>query len=217
MKICTPDALDSELTFIRSVLLHNGYPPFFIDRYMHVNNSIIKPFGPEKKPVFMKIPFIGDKAASFFQRAVRQGFQAYPAAKPVVVFKTRPIPRVSPKDRLSVLLQDNLIYSFVCTCGCRYVGRTERRLEDRIREHVPKWLSHASKCPPRSSRIPGSAITRHLQACDCPPEVARSRFKVLYSSLNKRLLRILEALCIKRLCPDLCVQKEHVLSLLLPW
>ena len=114
---------------------------------MRTNDNCEKPFGPEKKPVFLKIPFIGDKAASFIQRTVRQCFYTFPAAKPVIVFKTRPIPRASPKDRLSVLLQDNLIYSFVCTCGCRYVGRTERRLEDRIREHVPNWLSNDLKCP----------------------------------------------------------------------
>ena len=82
---------------------------------------------------------------------------------------------------------------------------------------MPKWLSNDLKCPPRSTRVPASAVTRHLQHCDCSPDVARSRFEVLFSSLNKRLLRILEALCIKRLCPDLRIQKEHVLSLLLPW
>ena len=121
------------------------------------------------------------------------------------------------KDRLPALLQHKVIYSFECACGCRYLGRTERRLEDRIREHVPKWLSNDLKCPPRSTRIPASAVTRHLQVCDFPAEAARSRFKVLFSSRRSQILKFLEALCIKRFAPDLCIQKEHVVSLLLPW
>ena len=40
-----------------------------------------------------------------------------------------------PKDRLPVLLQQNVINSLACTCGCRYVGRTVRHLEAHISEH----------------------------------------------------------------------------------
>ena len=39
------------------------------------------------------------------------------------------------------------------------------------------------------------------QVYDCPPDVVRSRFKVLFSSFNKRLLRLLEVLCIAFLIP----------------
>lgn len=133
------------------------------------------------------------------------------------MFTTCRIPVASPKDKLPFLLQHNVIYNFECTCGCKYLGRTGRRLEDRIKEHVPKWLANEMKCPPRSSRIPTSAITRHLQICDCPSTVARTRFKTLYRSDSGYILRILEALSIKRFSPDLCVQKEHVLMLVLPW
>ena len=179
-KICTPDTLESELCFIRNVLTDNGYPPFFIDRHMQVRQPVLKPLGPEKKPVHVRVPFIGDKAASFLQRSLRQCFRTYPAANPIVLYKTRRIPHASPKDRLSVWLQDRIIYFFAFTCGCKYVGRTERRLADRIREHVPQWLSNDLKCPPRSTRIPSSAITRHLQVCSCSPDVARSHFFVLH-------------------------------------
>jgi hypothetical protein len=217
VKICSPESLDAELLFIRKTLLENGYPPFFLDRYMQVCESSPKSFGPEKKPVFVKLPFLGDKAASFARRSLRASFSLFPAAKLFIVFETRRIPVSSPKDRLPALLRHKIIYSFECACGCRYLGRTERRLEDRIREHVPKWLSSDHKCPPRSTRIPASAVTRHLQVCDFPAEAARSRFKVVFSARRTSLLRIIEALCIKRFAPDLCIQKEHVVSLLLPW
>ena len=174
-------------------------------------------FGPDPKPVFIRLPFIGDRAASFAQRSLRQCFKSFPAAKPLLIFKTQRIPNSSPKDRLPVQLQHNVIYSFACTCSCRYVGRTERRLEDRISEHVPKWLSNDPKKPPRSKRSPDSAVTRHLQVCTCSFDSARRNFKVLFSAAHTNALRILEAITIKRLSPDLCIQKEHVLALALPW
>ena len=71
MKICSPDCLDAELRFVRQFLLENGYPPFFLDRYMTVRESVPKAFGPEKKPIFLKVPFVGDKAASFVRRSLR--------------------------------------------------------------------------------------------------------------------------------------------------
>ena len=216
-KICSEESLESEFDFIRRVLIDNGYPPFFIDRYKSPKLCSENVFGPQKKTIFVKLPFLGDKAADFARRSLRDSLKLYPAAKPVILFSTNRIPSASPKDRVPVRLQHNLIYSFACTCGCKYVGRTGRRLEDRISEHVPKWLSSVQKCPPRSTRIPESAVTRHLQVCDCPFDVARASFKVLFSSRFMNTLKILEALTIKRSAPDLCVQKEHVLSLFLPW
>ena len=153
---------------------------------------------PKKKPIFIQVPFIGDKQASFFRRAVRQCFRLYLASEPVMVFKTRRIPQVSPKDRLSAQLQQQVIYSFVCTYGCKYASRTERRLEDRIREHVPLWLANGLKCPPRLPHFPSSAITHHLHT----PVHLRWFAPVLKFHF--------------RFSPDLCSQKEHVLSLFLP-
>ena len=63
----------------------------------------------------------------------------------------------------------------------------------------------------------GETLVMDLQVCDCSTDVARSRFKILFSARFNSILRILEALSIKRFAPDLCVQKEHVLSLILPW
>lgn len=215
-RLCSPECLEEELIFIKKALLRNGYPPILVDNYMNVREED-KPIGPEKKAIYLKLPFIGDKAASFVRRVTRQLFSLYPAAKPKLLFSTSRIPIASPKDKIPVLSQSNVIYSFECTCGCRYLGRTGRRLEERIREHVPKWLEKTTKCPPRSTRIPTSAITRHLQVCTSCPSTARSRFKVVYRSEYDSVLRILEALSIHHLSPDLCVQKEHVMSLQLPW
>ncbi|VDP96509.1 unnamed protein product [Echinostoma caproni] len=60
------------------------------------------------------------------------------------------------KDKLLVEKTSFCIYQFVCSCGTTYIGRTTRRLAERIREHHPSWLSRGLKKPG------GTAITAHL-------------------------------------------------------
>lgn len=108
------------------------------------------------------------------------------------------------------------IYKFVCTCGSKYIGRTNRCLGVRAKEHVPKWILDGHCRPPRSRELPQSAIARHLLTCGCYVN-ARENFSVLFSSRHFNILRSLEALAIKRFAPDLCVHKDFVADLLLPW
>ena len=71
-KICSSfDSFHIEVGFIRSVLAANGYPLNFIDscvkRYLQVTyekKSVesLPLFEPEKKPVIMCLPFIGDQS-----------------------------------------------------------------------------------------------------------------------------------------------------------
>ena len=141
VRICSPDALCNELHVIRRTLIDNGYPVFFVDKYIHPPRNLqMTEFGPHRKPVFAEVPFIGDKAAIFVKRSVKNILSAFPAAKLVVIFKTKRIPVASPKDKVSVFDLHNVTYMFECACGSKYVGRTERRLGDRIKEHVPAWI-----------------------------------------------------------------------------
>ena len=218
-RICSQDALESELKCIEDTLLCNGYPLHFIRRFMlppRVSN--FPEFGPEKKNVILKLPFIGDQAASFAKRSYKKLLSVFPAVKPLIVFQTTRIPVSSPKDKLPVSAQTQVIYAFSCTCGSRYVGRTGRSLKERMKEHVPLWLRKGNKFPPRSKSRPSSAVTRHLQTCT---EVDFSKvdacFSVLFSVKGFYLLRIYEAISIKCFTPDLCTQKEFVLDLTLPW
>ncbi|MEL7309406.1 MAG: hypothetical protein AAGK05_17150, partial [Pseudomonadota bacterium] len=71
-KICSPECLSSELNTIREALIENDYPPFFIDRYLHHKTKEPPVFGPKKKQIFIRLPFIGDKAASFARRSLYQ-------------------------------------------------------------------------------------------------------------------------------------------------
>ena len=44
------------------------------------------------------------------------------------------------KDVLPALQKSNVIYQFSCHCDSRYVGRTSQRLQDRIKQRVPKSI-----------------------------------------------------------------------------
>ena len=86
-----------------------------------------------------------------------------------------------------------------------------------VKEHIPKWLLDGHSRPPRSGLLPHSAVTRHLISNDCDRVNVRQRFSVLFSSQSSFILKLLESLAIKRFSPDLCVQKDFVIDLMLPW
>ena len=104
----------------------------------------------------------------------------------------------------------------------RYVGRTSQRLQDRIKQHVPKWLQQQAKRPTRSQ--PGrccklkrnnpdcdSAIGQHLLDNEqCAANYNDKRFKILAVARNSFHLCLLEATFIKTKHPVLCKQKEFV-------
>ena len=66
-----------------------------------------------------------------------------------------PLPSTN-KDVLPALQNSNVIYQFSCHCDSRYVGRTSQKLQDRIKQHVPKSIRSCS-----------SSQKRLLPACRC--------------------------------------------------
>ena len=76
------------------------------------------------------------------------------------------------KDVLPIFQQCNLVYEYVCHCDSRWLGRTSQRLQDRIRQHVPKSIWNRTgqerKQPERQGKSANSiphcdwAIGNHL-------------------------------------------------------
>ena len=101
--------------------------------------------------------------------------RCYFAVKPCIVYTTRQLLPVAKKDVLPAFPQSNIVYQFLCHCYSRYVGRTSQRLQQRIKQHVPKTIlqEHISQdqstmtrsCKPIRSfkaETPFSAIGQHL-------------------------------------------------------
>ena len=165
-RICTKDTFPSEFQFLTKTLEENGYPRSFISKYSQPTVPTEPRFGPEKKPIFLRVPFTGDNEALSFQRRLRQYTSAvYPAARPFVIFSTTSVWPASLKDRIPAMSKSKVIYEFTCGCGSSYIGRTDRCLSTRMTEHLPKWLMRGEAARPRSSAAPSSAVTRHAMTC----------------------------------------------------
>ena len=51
------------------------------------------------------------------------------------------------KDVLPALQNSNIIYQFSCHCDSRYVGCTSQKLQDRIKQHIPKSIHYGPSSP----------------------------------------------------------------------
>ena len=73
---------------------------------------------------------------------------------------------VARKDVLPTTLKSSVVYEYSCHCDSRYVGRTSQRLQDRIKQHVPKWLQQQAKRPTRSQPGRSCKLKRNNPDCD---------------------------------------------------
>ena len=118
------------------------------------------------------------------------------------------------------------MYKFTCRCDAVYVGRTSQRLEDRVKQHVPKCLlTHLRQQSSLSvenstlsqntlARLSRSAIGQHLlESPLCADHLSTNQFEILERARNMLQLHVLEALHIHFGKPDLCKQKELVYKL----
>ncbi|CAH8579694.1 unnamed protein product [Dicrocoelium dendriticum] len=216
-RICTPDTITKELQRISDALRANGYPDRFILK--HLKERKIKPprMNVPKKELIVHIPFKGDSAADALSKRLRDTVEkTYFAARLRIVFYNKPLFAKPLKDRLPPVTRSMLVYLYSCSCGVRYVGRTTRRLSHRIREHIPKWFYKGE------ARSSNSSILSHL--LECSHAGTENDFRVIYTvperftrGFRMHLLSIAEAIYIRHLKPELCVQKQFVRPLLLPW
>ncbi|MEL7308586.1 MAG: reverse transcriptase domain-containing protein [Pseudomonadota bacterium] len=211
-KICSDSTLPTEHRLLFDTLRENGYPHEFVVKYSQLTATKPATIGPSCKDVFVRIPFVGDTLCSAIRKRVYESAKnAFPASNPRFLYSTMRIPVRSLKDPVAPLSKSHVIYKFLCDCGHSYIGRTERHLTTRIKEHLPRWI-HTSK------KTSTSSVCKHVIDCDdFTGQHFSSYFSVLANSSRSFNLRILEALFIYRRKPSLCVQKDFVYSLCLPW
>ena len=158
LKICSKSTLKHKLDNIRSILVKNGYPEFLIDvrtfkKLLRFEQSTKE--GPKKCSVYLKLPWIGKNSLKFERKIKLFNNNCFRAVKPRVVFSTRRILPAIHKDVLPTFQQSNVVYEYVCHCDSRYVGQTSQRLQDRIRQHVPKSIRNRTIQGYKQSERPG--------------------------------------------------------------
>ncbi|VDM03673.1 unnamed protein product [Schistocephalus solidus] len=191
----------------QNLLRENGYPDRFIAK--HLVTRPVKPANVtvEKKTLFLKVPFQGDVASELLKRRLNQAVsQTFPAAKLQIVFSNNPLLRGEGKDRLPDQTTSMCSYSFTCSCGVGYIGRTSRRLSKRIKEHIPAWLSKGEVKSIKSAILAHLVDTGH--SVD-PIEPFRVIYKVppnYRKPLGQRLLAAAEPTAIRLKKLVLCAQ-----------
>ena len=217
-KICSPDTLNEELKNITEALRENAYPDKFISKNLMDTKPKRTVLTAEKKGIYIKLPFKGDLAMERINRKLRQSLKnTFTTATLRSRFSTSPMLSVNLKDKIPAHDRSMVIYSFSCCCSEEYVGRTTRRLSERIKEHHPAWLQTGVKKSVRSSIVDHLVQTNHLTD-------RNKAFKIVYSVPNrnpngvkKQLLAIAESIAIRLRNPRLCAQKQYVRALNLPW
>ena len=131
--------------------------------------SAAKPFGPEKCPVYLRAPWIGS-ASQQLEHQVKSAVQScYGAVSPRLIFSSQCMLPAAKKDVLPANQRSMVIYEYVCHCDSRYVGRTTQRLQERIKQHVPKAIRQKTSQPTRTQpnrKCKAKSKTQFEPECD---------------------------------------------------
>ncbi len=216
LKICSPSKLDEEVGKLTSIFLNLGYPEFVIKRTIKQTlerDRDKKGFGPEKCPVYIRLPYIGP-VSSRFESQLKEGVsRTFGSAHLRVVFNSNKLFHRLPKDVTPTQEKNNVIYHYRCHCESVYVGRTSKRFHLRRDEHVPnnirEWINNQDRSRPSASYF--TAIGQHLLSNpECATNYRDDRFTMLARGRNQFHLQTLESLFIQTLKPALCKQKQYV-------
>ena len=210
-RICSPKRLDAEMNSIRDALSRNVYQDRFIEKYFKPQPARPISSTVQKKAVFIFLPSKGDDVDMIIRTRLTFAVnRTSNAAKPILLYTTTRLPLPPRKDAVLTTATSMCLYQFTCTCGVKYVGRTIRRLQSRISEHVPKWLNKGV------DKVSQSAIAKHLKSTGHIVDICDT-FRPLNRFNSKRLLAFAEAALIRLTKPALCVQKETTVNLALGW
>ena len=210
-RICTSDTLPSTEEKIKKDLMMNSYPVAFIDYHSCPKPKAPVSYDVPKKPVYISLPFKGDNVNTTIKKRLKASIErTYPMTTLKMFNKSNRMGPSNLKVPTPIFAKSKCIYQFACVCGDRYIGRTDRKLDCRVKEHMPSWLTNGKP------GIPRTAITKHLVSSGHVVDKYQS-FNILNRQRHPSLLRLAEAVLIRRLQPNLCIQKLYVTPLNLPW
>ena len=113
--ICSKTKLSPKLDKIKQLLIKNGYP---VDVLLSCINQRLAnfvaetTFGPEKCPVYLKLPWIGNVLSKFENQISKAITSCYYVVKPRVVYSTRVMLPSAKKDCASTTQKSCVVYEF---------------------------------------------------------------------------------------------------------
>ena len=240
INICSVSTLSSELNKIKSIFKNSGYPSYIVEKT--IKKKLAKcaknvTFGPSKHPIYISLPYKGIVSERVAKNIRSSVHSTYGAVQLRVIFRTSPMLPNAYKDPLPRFTKSNIVYMFKCNrCESEYIGKTSRRLVDRINEHIPSVIrrkvcdpirqnAQSEKIAPKYSLRSQtntsvrpqrntsslSAIAVHLyENPTCASNYTKDCFKVIGQARSSFQLSVLEAMHINSNKPILCRQKDFV-------
>ena len=190
---------------IAKALSSNGYPKSFIEHNSKVwpRNPMNETDAEEPRKVLLRLQFRGEAAAQLLKRRIERTLHTNcHNVKLRPVFTSRTLIPTQTKDLLPVMSTPNVVYQFTCNiCQKRYIGVTARRMLERVKEHIPKWIMR------QLDGIPRSSVAEHIVSeghwCD-----RDSSFEIIHKARHRNMLKYVEAVAIKQLKPELNIQHD---------
>ena len=178
LMICTKRKLNGEIERIKKIFLDYGYPKNVVNTQITkkiAQFSNLKRFGPEKCPVYLRVPWIGKPSINMEKEVKTAVESCYGSVNTRLVFTPKRMLPVARNVVLPTTQKSAVIYEYKCHCNSRYVGRTSQRLQDRIKQHVPQWLRQ-QLIRPRQSQ-PHRSCKRKDTKPDCDSAIGTTSFR----------------------------------------
>jgi hypothetical protein len=212
-RICSPTKLSEELQFLRKIASWNGFPKQVVSSLMkrfkqrlptdNQDNNNGTDITTNVPTLWLEMPYIGTKGEQLLRGLKRKLLRCLNVN---VLIRTRITTTkldmlTNAKDKVPKQNKSNVVYEFTCPkCNINYIGKTDRTLLERVKEHAYKDKE--------------SAVNKHLNSCyhttylDAKSNKELTEFvltntKIIDSSRNWNLLLYKEALHIKRRKPML--------------
>ena len=175
-------------------------------------------FGPQRCPVPIKLPFLGLTSSKCERELKVMTRQCFYSVEPRVIFTSRPILSHVLKDHIPETDTSLVIYQFECCCKSNYVGKTRRRLTDRIKEHIPACVKkHYLSTPQDDFRnnitlvraATKSSVAQHLlENRNCGLNLDQCKFSIVRKCRSTFEMDVFETVFIASIEPALCKQRE---------
>ena len=128
----------------------------FLDKQFSTSLPV---FGPQKKKVFLSLPFIGDVTCLKFSRQMNRLLgKTVPWLSLRIIFKpARKLSCLSKiKSQFATLTNSGVVYKVSChDCDAFYIGETKRLLQRRLKEHKQQSYSSLNKHASETSHTVG--------------------------------------------------------------
>ena len=93
----------------------------------------------------LKITWIGNISFRYKKQTKLTVSNSFGSVSARIIFSSKKLFLFFPKNILPAHTQSNIVHKYSCHCDKGYGGKRSQRLEEQIRQHVPKFIRNQFK------------------------------------------------------------------------